>query len=74
MIYYLRYNVDHKNGKSDLPWKLFEAENKFFLSKEVKINVSTWTRGTLVDGGSFKYSIYCDGTLTVCDENLIEIN
>ena len=73
MIYYLRYNVEHKNGVSNLKWKVFETEEKFWLTNNVIINTKTWTDDTPFPEGGFKYSLYCDGTMTFCDENKIII-
>jgi hypothetical protein len=73
MRYYIRYNVDHKNGKSDLPWKVFESEDKFYLTRNVILYTISWTGDTPFPDGGFKYSIYCDGKMTSCDENEIVI-
>ncbi len=74
MRYYIRYNVDHKNGISEFPWKVFEDEKKFYLTRNVIFDtITTWTEKTPFPDGGFKYSIYCDGNITVCDENQIVI-
>ena len=66
--YYVRYNVEHKNGISNYPWKVFETEDIFYLTKSVKINTTTWTNETPFIGGGVKYSIYCEGTMTSCTD------
>lgn len=74
MIYYIRYNVAHKQGTSPLKWRVFQNEDKFWMTNSVVINVRTWTGDTTFNDDEFKYSIYCDGTLTSCDENEIIIS
>lgn len=71
--YYIRYNVDHKNGNSDLPWKVFESEDKYYLTGNVIFYTTTWTKETPFPDGGFKYSIYCDGEMISCDESEIII-
>jgi len=73
MRYYIRYNVDHKNGTSKFKWKVFESEDKFWLTNSVIMYVPSWTKDTPFPDGGFKYSIYCDGEMTSCDENEIVI-
>ena len=73
MIYYIRYNVDHKNGNSEFPWKVFESEHKFYLTKNVKFDTITWTKETPFPEGGFKYSVYCDGTMVTCNDDEIVI-
>lgn len=65
--YYIRYNVDHKSGVSDKVWKVFESETKFWLTDKVTIKVPSWT-GTSELNGSTKYSIWCEGRMSVCTE------
>lgn len=74
MIYYIRYNVEHKKELSEYPWKVFQDEFNFYLTKNVRINTPSWTSETPFPDGGVKYSIYCDGTLTKCtpDEIIIE--
>lgn len=74
MVYYIRYNVDHKNGNSEYPWKVFENEQKYYLTKNVRFNTKTWTNETPFPEGGFKYSIYCEGIMTACtlDEIVIQ--
>lgn len=74
MIYYIRYNVDHKNGTSEFPWKVFESETKFYLTRNVRINTVMWTGDTPYPEGGFKYSVYCDGIMTRCTEEEIIID
>lgn len=71
--YYIRYNVEHKHGDSDIPWRVFETESKFYLTHHVEIKVPTWTAPTAHPDGSTKYSVYCTGTMTQCDLNRIVI-
>lgn len=73
MIYYIRYNVDHKNGVSEFPWKVFENEHKYYLTKNVFFYTITWTGETPFPDGGVKYSIYCDGVMTTCNEEEIII-
>jgi hypothetical protein len=73
MRYYIRYNVDHKNGKSEFPWKVFISETEFFLTRSVIFRKPTWTHPTILPDGSIKYSLHCDGTMTACHEDEIVI-
>ncbi len=73
MKYYIRYNVDHKNGTSEFPWKVFEDEHTFHLTKNVVFYTMTWTDETPFPDGGVKYSIYCNGKITYCDEDEIII-
>lgn len=73
MIYYIRYNVEHKNGQSEFPWRVFESEEKFYLTKNIKINTITWTNETPFPTGGFKYSLYCEGEMIICNEDEIVI-
>lgn len=74
MIYYIRYNVEHKHGNSEYPWRVFENETKFYITRNVQINTKTWTGDTPFPDGGFKYSIYCDGIMVKCTEDEIIIN
>lgn len=73
MIYYIRYNVDHKNGKSPFVWKVFESESVYYLTNSVVINVPTWTSPTPYND-EFKYSLYCEGIMTECNQDQISIS
>jgi hypothetical protein len=72
-VYYIRYNVEHKNGNSEFLWRVFESEDKFYLTKSVKVCTMTWTASTPFPEGGFKYSIYCEGTMTYCNQDEIVI-
>ena len=74
MIYYIRYNVDHKHGNSEFPWRVFESEDKFYLTKNIMINRPSFTFPTMHPSGDIKYSIYCDGVMTVNTPELIKID
>jgi hypothetical protein len=54
-------------GTADHAWRVFE-DNKEYLFKHVKINVSSKSERTGED-----WNIACDGTLTIDRENSIAI-
>ena len=73
MLYYIRYNVEHKHGVSHLQWHVFETENKFYETRNVVFKKPTWTGPTLHPSGDLKFSIYCDGVMTTNTPELIVI-
>lgn len=71
--YYIRYNVEHKSGKSNKVWKVFESETKYWLTDSVTLKVPSWTDTSNLDG-VIKYSVWCNGCMSRCTESEIVID